>query len=114
MANRRRGEISTVIGGERRSLCLTLGALAELEDAFGVQNLSELGAKFEKGGLSAKDCITIIGCGLRGAGEDISDHDLAGMTVGGGLKGWMAIVAELLKAAFNPDGSDAGGPPVNP
>ena len=31
--NRRRGEVSGVIGGEERRLCLTLGALAELEGA---------------------------------------------------------------------------------
>ena len=34
MANRRRGEIEAEIGGAKRCLVLTLGALAELEDAF--------------------------------------------------------------------------------
>lgn len=31
MANPQRGEIEAMIGGEARVLCLTLGALAELE-----------------------------------------------------------------------------------
>lgn len=114
MANRRRGEISALIGGERRSLCLTLGALAELEEAFGVKNLAELGVRFDKAGLSARDCITVIGCGLRGAGEEIHDDELAHMTVEGGLKGWMKIVAELLSAAFNPDGGEGDDLSENP
>jgi len=37
MANRHRGEIEAEIGGVRRRLVLTLGALAELEDAFGAE-----------------------------------------------------------------------------
>ena len=37
MANRHRGEIEADIGGTRRRLVLTLGALAELEDAFGAE-----------------------------------------------------------------------------
>ena len=39
MANRHRGEIEAEIGGARRRLVLTLGALAELEDAFGAEDL---------------------------------------------------------------------------
>jgi hypothetical protein len=35
MPNRCRGEAAVTFGGERYTLCLTLGALAELEDAFG-------------------------------------------------------------------------------
>lgn len=31
MANRHRGEIEAELGGKKRTLCLTLGALAELE-----------------------------------------------------------------------------------
>jgi hypothetical protein len=39
MANRHRGEIEAVLDGRPRTLCLTLGALAELEAAFGAQDL---------------------------------------------------------------------------
>ena len=42
MANRHRGEIVADIGGARRRLVLTLGALAELEDAFGTEDLLAL------------------------------------------------------------------------
>ena len=35
MANRHRGEIEAELGGQRYTLCLTLGALAEIEHAYG-------------------------------------------------------------------------------
>ncbi|MBN9013699.1 MAG: gene transfer agent family protein, partial [Rhizobiales bacterium] len=35
MPNRYRGEIDAELGGRRRTLVLTLGALAELEASFG-------------------------------------------------------------------------------
>lgn len=40
MTNRRRGEVAVELGGKRYTLCLTLGALAELEEAFGAGDLS--------------------------------------------------------------------------
>jgi hypothetical protein len=55
--NRHRGEIAANFDGETRLLCLTLGALAELESAFGVDNLLELAERFENGRLSAGDII---------------------------------------------------------
>ena len=69
MANRHRGEISATLDGRERTLCLTLGALAELEAAFGADDLVALASRFESGRLSARDIVRIIGCGLRGAGE---------------------------------------------
>ena len=53
MTNRRRGEVALELGGQRYTLCLTLGALAELEDAFGVADLAALGERFAAGRLSA-------------------------------------------------------------
>jgi hypothetical protein len=35
MVNRHRGEIEAILDGKSYRLCLTLGALAELEHAFG-------------------------------------------------------------------------------
>ncbi|MBW8446395.1 MAG: gene transfer agent family protein, partial [Arenimonas sp.] len=86
-ANRRRGEVEAVIGGERRILCLTLGALAELETAFGSESLADLGARFAAGRLKAQDLMCILGAGLRGGGNRVSDEDLADMAVEGGIAG---------------------------
>ena len=72
MANRHRGEIAADIGGERRRLVLTLGALAELEAAFGADDLAALTERFARGRMSARDLIRIIAAGLRGAGHALS------------------------------------------
>lgn len=98
-ANRHRGEIEALFDGERRILCLTLGALAELETAFEVDDLTALAERFASGRMKATDMIRVIGAGLRGAGN-VSDEDVASATVEGGIAGHAAIVAELLTATF--------------
>jgi len=100
MANRHRGEIDAEIGGVRRTLVLTLGALAELEDAFDAADLVALAGRFESGRLKARDLIAIIGAGLRGAGETVRDQDVAAMTVEGGVAGFARIAGDLLTATF--------------
>lgn len=99
-ANRRRGEVEALLGGERRVLCLTLGALAELETAFAVDDLASLGARFSSGRLKARDLIRIIGAGLRGGGNVFSDEEVAAMDIDGGIAGAARIVADLLASAF--------------
>ncbi len=99
-ANRRRGEVEAVIGGERRVLCLTLGALAELETAFAVADLHGLAGRFSEGRLKAADMIRIIGAGLRGGGNPCSDDEVAAMTMEGGVAAFARIVAELLDETF--------------
>ncbi len=100
MANRYRGEIEAEIGGMKRRLVLTLGALAELEDAFGVDDLVALTERFGSGRLKALDLTRIIGAGLRGAGEMVSDEEVATMAVEGGAQGYVRIAAELIAATF--------------
>lgn len=111
-ANRRRGEIEAVIDGERRILCLTLGALAELETAFAAEDLAGLGARFSAGRLKSADLIRILGAGLRGGGNLVSDEEVAEMTVEGGLAGFARIVADLLAATFAPEEAGAANPRV--
>ena len=100
MANAQRGEIDAVIGGEVRTLCLTLGALAELETRLQAGDLVGLAERFAGGRISARDITAIIGAGLRGAGHAIGDDDLARMAIEGGLKGAADIAVRLLKATF--------------
>ena len=109
-ANRHRGEIEAVFDGERRVLCLTLGALAELETAFAVDSLTGLAERFSSGRLKAEDLIRILGAGLRGGGNVFSDEDVAGMAVADGLAGFACIAAELLQATFGA-GADTQNPP---
>src|ERR1700748_1425469 len=100
MPNKHRGEIEAEIGGDRHTLVLTLGALAELESAFGADDLVALAERVGSGRLSARDLVRIIGAGLRGAGETVSDDEVAAMTVDGGAAGYVRIAAELIAATF--------------
>lgn len=100
MANPQRGEISAMIDGEERVLCLTLGALAELEARLSAGDLVGLGDRFAGGRVSARDLTAILGAGLRGGGNAITDDDLARMAIEGGLKGAADIAARLLRATF--------------
>jgi hypothetical protein len=120
MANRRRGEIDAVIDGRVRTLRLTLGALAELETAFGAQDLVALAARFESGRLSAGDIMRVIGAGLRGAGADVNDDEVGRMAIEGGLAGAARLVARLFAAALGDvepapeEGAQAPRPPRAP
>ena len=111
MANHHRGEIEAEIGGSRRKLVLTLGALAELEAAFGAGDLVALAERFGGGRLKAIDLTRIIGAGLRGAGEAVSDEEVAGMSVGGGAEGYVRIAAALITATFG-QGDPTPRPPA--
>jgi hypothetical protein len=103
MANLHRGEIEAEIGGVRRTLVLTLGALAELEAAFGADDLTALAERFGSGRLKARDLICIIGAGLRGAGEAITDDEVARLSTEGGAAGFVRIASALLAATFGAD-----------
>ena len=102
MVNLQRGEIEAELGGERLTLCLTLGALAELEATYGDEDLLALAERFEGGRISALDAIRVIAAGLRGAGRDVSDAEVGALKVPGGAAGYVEIVSRLLKATFAP------------
>ena len=100
MPNHHRGEIEAEIGGCKRRLVLTLGALAELEAAFSENDLVALAERFSKGRMSARDLICIIGAGLRGAGESVTDDEVAQMAAPGGAESYVRIAAALIEATF--------------
>ena len=108
-ANRRRGEIAATIDGKEQILCLTLGALAELENAFAVDDLGALAARFSGGRLSARDLVRVIGAGLRGGGAIVSDDEVCAMKAEGGATGFAVIAAELLSVTFGAGETAAGG-----
>ncbi len=100
MVNRHRGEIAAYLDGRSYTLCLTLGALAELEHAFGAEDMVALAERFNAGRITSRDAIRVIGAGLRGAGHDLDDDAVAAMRVDGGAAGFVTIVAQLLAATF--------------
>jgi len=65
--NGTRGEAVAVLAGEERKLCLTLGALAEIETALGVLGVAALAERMRL--LSALDLMAVLAALLRGGGE---------------------------------------------
>ena len=110
-ANRRRGEIDAELDGRTYRLCLTLGALAELEAAYAADDLGALVERFSRGRLSATDMIRVIGAGLRGAGNAVSDDEVGAMRSDDGAAGFAAVVSDLLTTTF---GAAKEAPAPNP
>ena len=67
LINRQRGEVSAILAGTPRRLCLTLGALAQIETALGLDDWSQLPQRMAR--LSARDLVAVLAALLRGGGE---------------------------------------------
>ncbi|MDP1739307.1 MAG: GTA-gp10 family protein [Caulobacter sp.] len=92
-ANHARGEVVATLAGRPRRLCLTLGALAELETAFAAEGWEALAARLKS--LSARDLTAVLAALLRGGGE--APGDLSGVELG--------EAAGAIAAAFTAAGS---------
>lgn len=101
ITNKYRGEITAKLDDRDWQLCLTLGALAELEAKLGEEDIGALAKRFSSGRLSAKDMLAIIAVALRGGGHDVCDEEVGEMRCENGLTGYARIVAELLNATFS-------------
>ena len=66
-ANGARGEVVVVLAGAERRLCLTLGALAEIEAGLRLEGLSGLAERTRA--LSARDLTVVLAALLRGGSE---------------------------------------------
>ena len=81
-------------------MCLTLGALADLEEHFAVSDLPALAERLAKKSLGANDVLAILGAGLKGGGHVFSHEDISEMRSAAGVTGYAEIVAQLLEASF--------------
>ncbi|WP_084395661.1 gene transfer agent family protein [Henriciella aquimarina] len=90
-----RGETCLEIDGKAHRLCLTLGALAEIETAFGCQTLGELQVRLRT--LSATELMTVIAALLRGGGEVETAETVRQRTISPGAAA--RAVAEAFHAA---------------
>ena len=75
MANGVRGEVAARLAGAERKLCLTLGALAEIETGLGVAGMAALAERMKA--LSARDLMVVLAALLRGGGEGALADELA-------------------------------------
>ena len=92
IANGARGEATAVLAGAKRKLCLTLGALAEIETALGTTGFADLADRMRR--LSAGDLMAVLAALLRGGGEIALATDLAQVAVN------PREAAEAVAAAF--------------
>jgi hypothetical protein len=72
--NGARGETAVVLAGVERRLCLTLGALAEIETALGLESIGALAERMRA--LSGRDLLVVLAALLRGGGEGELAADL--------------------------------------
>lgn len=101
MANRWTGEVAIWLDGQRHVAKLTLGALAELEDALETETLIDLVERFEGRRFSTRDVLALIVAGLRGGGWQGMAADLRTVEIGGGPVEAARAAAELLARAFS-------------
>ncbi len=102
MANPYAGEVAITLNGARHVCKLTLGALAELEDALGEDSLVALIGRFDTGQYKARDVLSILGAGLRGGGWNGTRRDLVHAEFEGGVTEAARVAAQLLVGAFAP------------
>jgi hypothetical protein len=73
--NAARGESTIHVDGRPLILCLTLGALARLETAFGVTTMAALEARLRD--LSGSDLLVVISALIMDEGQSLTPDDLA-------------------------------------
>jgi hypothetical protein len=110
MPNVRRGEVALQLGDRRYTLCLTLGALAELEEAFGVEDLMALAERFGAGRLSSRDLLALLAVALRGGGHELGDGEVANLPLRDGIAPVAAAIADLLVATFGGEAASSNPP----
>jgi hypothetical protein len=77
--NGARGETAAVLAGAERRLCLTLGALAEIETALGLDSVGALADRMRS--FSGRDLMAVLAALLRGGGEGELAADLGRASV---------------------------------
>jgi hypothetical protein len=99
-ANGARGEVTATLAGAERRLCLTLGALAEIETGLGVAGIAAMAGRMRV--LSAQDLMVVLAALLRGGGEEGLAADLGRAAVD------PRAAAEAVARAFASSGQAEG------
>lgn len=79
MPNKIRGEAALVAGGKSFRLLLTLGALAEIEDGLGLDDLTGVAARLKH--ARAGDLAIVAAALLRGGGQEMTPADVLRLDV---------------------------------
>jgi hypothetical protein len=95
--NKARGETLLTIDGRSVRLCVTLGALAELEAAFDAVSFTELGERLAR--LTASDLIVVIAALASSGGETLTSAQIAAADID--PRAAAQAVAQAFGAAFD-------------
>lgn len=95
--NRARGEVLLTIDGVPHKLCVTLGALAELEAAFDVGSFAELGERLAH--LTASDLLIVVSALTAGGGAPLTAAALCNADID--PREAANAVASAFRAAFD-------------
>lgn len=100
MVNPYAGEVALTVDGRVLVAKLTLGALAEMEEAMLSSSLIELVERFEMRKFTTRDVLVLLLAGLRGGGWSGTAEELARADIGGGPIEAARAAALLLTRAF--------------
>lgn len=109
MSNKARGEASLLAGGNEYRLLLTLGALAEIEDGLGLEDLSRISMRLKT--LRAADLAIVAAALMRGGGHNVSAADVLKLACDlGSIVRAVREAFELAGLAQKAQGEGAGAP----
>lgn len=103
MANPYRGEVALTVDGQARVLRLSLGRLAELEEALETDSLVAMVERFEGGRYGARDLVLLLAAGL-----GVTREEMAAADIEGGAVAAARAAAELLRVTFQVPEPDSG------
>lgn len=104
MVNSVRGEAELIAGDKRYRLLLTLGALAEIEDGLGLDDLKALSARLQH--VRAADLAIVASALMRGGGCDMAAADVLRLSCSlGDLAA--AVTQAFARAGLTADEKDA-------
>jgi hypothetical protein len=103
MANKARGEMDLILGGERYTMRPSFEAIAEIEDLTG-KGLLALAIKLGEGNGTTKEMAAVIYSGLKGAGSKLSFEEVGEKVIRAGITKLSAPMGEFLRLALQ--GSD--------
>lgn len=107
MTNAVRGEVKLdVPGAGEFNLCLSLGALAEIETEFGIDDISKVADKLKK--PKSRDVATLVCCMVHGGGhDDVTVDDVMKWRVS------LPVLMSKVKQAMAATDVDLGDEPGN-
>lgn len=109
MVNKARGEAALEAGGRHYRLLLTLGALAEIEDGLGLDDLSGVAARLKA--VKAADLAIVAAALLRGAGHDMCPAEVLRLPCDlGALMRGVTQAFELAGLNSGEAGGESGAP----